>query len=85
MARKKKRRSFPKTHRFKVGDKVVFKHAGSVRIGHVTELTREADRHATYTVTTSGNNRIYPCLGLDGSKACGYIINNDIKKYTKAN
>ena len=71
MARKKK---FPKRHKFKLGDKVVFRHAGSTRVGTVTELTRESDSHATYTVTVSSNGRIYPCLGLDGSKDLGYVI-----------
>ena len=74
MPKKKKKNSKPKRHKFKVGDKVAFRHAGSTRIGNVLELTRETDNHATYTVTTSGNGMIYPCLGLDGSKPLGYII-----------
>lgn len=71
MSRKKIK--LPKTHKYKIGELVKFRHAGSTRIGRVTELTKETD-HATYTVMTSGNNRIYPCLGLDGSKDLGYII-----------
>ena len=83
MARRKKRKTFPKTHRFKIGATVIFRHAGSTRIGNVTEHTRESDRHATYTVTTSGNGRIYPCLGLDGSKPTGYIISKITNEYNK--
>lgn len=74
MAGRKKRDNKPKRHKFKIGDVVRFRHAGSTRTGQVTELTKENDQHATYTVTTSGNGRIYPCLGLDGSKPLGYII-----------
>ena len=79
----RKKPKFPKTHKFKIGDRVIFKHAGSYRVGTVTELTREITRHATYTVSTSGNNRIYPCLGLDGSKDAGYIISDETKQYNK--
>ena len=69
----RKKSKLPKTHRYKIGDIVRFRHAGSTRYGKVTELTKESD-HATYTVTTSGNDRVYPCLGLDGSKELGYVI-----------
>lgn len=69
----RKKIKLPKTHKYKIGDIVRFRHAGSIRYGQVTELTKETD-HATYTVMTSGNDRVYPCLGLDGSKELGYII-----------
>lgn len=70
----KKRPVKPKRHKCKIGDVVKFKFAGSFHYGEVIELTKEKDGHATYTVTTSGNNMIYPCLGLNGSKETGYII-----------
>ena len=68
-----KKKHIPTTHKFKVDDRVVFKFAGSWHVGHVIELTTENDGHATYTATTSGNGRIYPCLGIDGSKETGWI------------
>lgn len=69
---KKIRRVTPKTHKCKIGDIVKFKHAGRVRTGETTELTKQADGHATYTVVSQGV--IYPELGLNGSKWMGYII-----------
>jgi hypothetical protein len=82
--RRKKKKKFPKTHKFKVGETVIFRHAGSTRIGNVIEHTRESDRHATYTVSTSGNSRVYPCLGLDGSKPTGFIISDITNEYNKS-
>lgn len=70
MSRKK---AVPTKHKSMVGDIVKFKHAGSWRTGKVIELTTQSDGHATYTVSTSANGRIYPCLGLNGSKVEGYI------------
>jgi hypothetical protein len=70
MAKKKDK---PKRHKYKIGDVVNFKFAGSWHIGEVMELTKENDGHATYTATTSGNGRIYPRLGLDGSCETGWI------------
>ena len=70
---KRKRNKIPKRHKYKLGDIVIFKFAGSWRKGKVIELTRQPDNHATYTCMTSGNNRIYPQLGLDGSKETGWI------------
>lgn len=76
---RRKSKNVPKRHKFKIGDVVKFRHAGSTRTGKVIELTRESDQHATYTVTTSADGIIYPCLGLDGSKPVGNIITNDSK------
>lgn len=76
---RKKGKKVPKTHKFKIGDVVKFRHAGSTRTGKVIELTKESDQHATYTVTTSADGIIYPCLGVDGSKPVGNIITNDKK------
>lgn len=64
----KKKKTIPKRHRFKVGDKVVFYFAGSFRTGAVDELTNESDGHATYIVKCLARGRIYPCLGIDESK-----------------
>lgn len=72
MSRKKPKRH--KRHKFKLGDVVTFKHAGSWRKGQVTELTKETGGWATYTVTVSGNGRIYPCLGINGEKESGWIL-----------
>lgn len=70
MARKKQ---VPKKHKFKIGDRVIFKFAGSWHVGQIIELTTENDGHATYTATTSANGRIYPCLGINGSKEVGWV------------
>ena len=75
------KKRIPKRHKYKVGDRVKFRHAGSTRTGRVTELTKGTDGHATYTVVTSGNNRIYPCLGLDKSKECGYVMTKPTSAY----
>jgi hypothetical protein len=69
----KKKNKFPTKHKYKVGDIVVFKFAGSWHRGEVIELTTQVNGHATYTTTTSANGRIYPCLGLDGSSDTGWI------------
>ena len=68
-----KKKQVPKQHKYKVGDRVVFKFAGSWHVGQVIELTTESDGHATYTATTSANGRIYPCLGTNGSKDIGWV------------
>lgn len=69
-----KKKPVPKRHRYKVGDVVKFKFAGSYHTGEVLELTKEPDGHATYTATTSANGRIYPCLGINNSKPVGWIV-----------
>jgi hypothetical protein len=74
MARREKKSTRSKTHRVKIGDIVKFKHAGRYRLGKVIELTRDVGGYATYTTMTSGNNRIYPCLGINGEKDSGFII-----------
>ena len=76
MVRRKKKR-LPKTHRYKIGQLVVFRFAGSTRTGNVIELTKEDDKHATYTVKSS--EVIYPCLGLNGSKDIGNILSKETK------
>ena len=83
----KKKKKIPKRHRYKVDDRVVFKFAGSTRVGVVIELTKESTGHATYTVITTGvRNRIYPCLGLDTSKDAhlGNILTEPTKQLNKA-
>lgn len=75
----KKKKIIPKRHRYKVGDKVIFIHAGSYRGGKVMELTKESDGHATYIVKCLGIGRIYPCLGLDGSKDY-YVMTKETKE-----
>ena len=69
---RKKRKKIIKRHKVKTGESVQFKHAGTKRIGSVTELTKDPDGSATYTVEAHGI--IYPCLGINGSKWTGYII-----------
>lgn len=80
--RKKKRKIYPKRHRYKVGDKVVFKFAGKTRTGNVVELTKEdvglkVNVHATYVAECYGIQ--YPCLGIDDSKEFGNILTKDTK------
>jgi hypothetical protein len=80
--RKKKRKTYPARHRYKVGDKVVFRFAGKTRTGSVVELTREdvgvnENVHATYVAECYGIQ--YPCLGVDGSKEFGNILTKDTK------
>ena len=70
MARKKK--YIPKRHRFSVNDQVKFHFAGAYKTGTVTELTKELNGHATYTVETHGV--IYPCLGFKDSKDHGNVL-----------
>ena len=72
MVRKKKQ--IPTKHKFKIGDVVKFKFAGSWHVGQIIELTKENDGHATYTTTTSANGRIYPCLGINESKETGWVL-----------
>lgn len=62
-----------KTHRLRVGDRARFKHAGRFRTGVVTELTRDPNGEATYTMCTSGDGRVYPRLGTNGSKWMGWV------------
>jgi len=69
----KSKKQIPKRHKFKIGDVVTFKFAGSWHKGPVVELTYDNDGHATYTATTSANGRIYPCLGIDQSKEVGWV------------
>ena len=78
-----KRKSYPKRHKHSVGDTVVFVFAGSKRIGRVIERTFEEvgsdpNGHATYVI--SACNKIYPCVGLDGSKEFGNIISHDTRQ-----
>ena len=85
MKRRGKRKSYPKTHKFAIGDKVVFVFAGSKRIGNIIEKTWEEvgvnpKGHATYVVK-SGKFE-YPCVGVDGSKEFGNIITIDTRAGT---
>jgi len=78
----RKRKTYPKRHRYKVGDKVVFRFAGKTRKGSVVELTREdvglkVNAHATYVAEVYGIQ--YPCLGIDDSKVFGNILTEDTK------
>lgn len=66
-------KKIPKRHKRNLGDRVYFVHAGSVRKGTITELTKESNGHATYTVE-GDDSKIYPCLGVDQSKPTMYII-----------
>ena len=75
----RKKKIVPKRHRFKLNDRVIFLHAGSFRAGTVIELTNEVDGHATYTVRCLGIGRIYPCLGIDGSKDY-YVMSKETKE-----
>jgi len=79
---RKNKKIYPKRHRYRVGDPVVFRFAGTTRTGTVSELTREdvginADVHATYVAKALGIE--YPCLGIDGSKEFGNILTEDTK------
>ena len=83
MRRKGKRKSYPKRHTYKINDVVVFTFAGSKRIGRIIERTWEdvgvkLNVHATYVIESTG--KIYPCVGVDGSKEFGNIISFDTKK-----
>ena len=74
------RKKYPKRHKYAIGDTVVFVFAGSKRIGRVIEKTWEevgvdSKGHATYVISSSG--KVYPCVGLDGSKEFGSIISFD--------
>jgi len=80
--RKKKKKTYPKRHRYKVGDKVVFRFAGKTRVGNVIELTKEdvgmkVNVHATYVAECYGIQ--YPCLGINDSKEFGNILTEDTK------
>ena len=80
--KKNKQKTYPKNHRYEVGDKVIFRFAGKTRTGIVVELTREdvglqENVHATYVATCYGIQ--YPCLGIDDSKALGNILTEDTK------
>ena len=83
MKRRGKRKSYPKTHKFAIGDKVGFVFAGSKRIGYIIEKTWEEvgvnpKGHATYVIQSE--SKIYPCVGVDGSKEFGNIISFDTKE-----
>ena len=85
MKRRGKRKSYPKRHKYAIGDNVVFVFAGSKKIGRVIEKTWEEvgvnpKAHATYVISSA--NRIYPCVGLDGSKEFGNIISTDTRMGT---
>ena len=61
---------------------MVFVHAGSKRIGRVIEQTWEEvgvnpKGHATYVIQSG--DKIYPCIGIDGSKEFGNIISAETK------
>jgi len=78
----KKRKTYPKRHRYKVGDQVVFRFAGKTRKGSVVELTKEdvglkVNVHATYVAECYGIQ--YPCLGINDSKEFGNILTEDTK------
>ena len=82
MKRRGRRTKYPKRHKFSIGDKVIFVFAGSKRIGWVIERTWEEvgvdpKGHATYVVASG--DKIYPCVGVDGSKEFGNIITEDTK------
>ena len=68
---------------FLVNDIVVFVFAGSKRIGKIIELTWEEvglnqKGHATFVIKSG--SKIYPCVGVDGSKEFGNIISFDTKE-----
>jgi hypothetical protein len=78
----KKKKIYPKRHRYKLSTEVIFRFAGSTRRGNIIELTREdvglkENVHATYVVESNGIQ--YPCLGIDGSKDFGNILTEDTK------
>ena len=80
MKRRGKRKNYPKRHKYSIDDKVVFVFAGSKRIGWVIEKTWEEvgvspRGHATYVIRSG--DKIYPCVGLDGSKEVGSILSED--------
>jgi hypothetical protein len=82
MKRRGKRKNYPKRHKFSINDKVIFVFAGSKRIGWVIERTWEEvgidpKGHATYVIASG--DKIYPCVGVDGSKEFGNIITEDTK------
>jgi hypothetical protein len=90
----KKKKIYPKRHRYKIDTEVIFRFAGSTRRGNIIELTREdvglkENVHATYVVESKGIQ--YPCLGINDSKDFGNILTEDtklgypIKKYGTTN
>ncbi len=75
-----RRKNYPRRHRYSVGSVVVFVFAGSKRMGRIIEKTWEdvgmnPRGHATYVI--SSGDKIYPCVGTDGSKEFGNIISHD--------
>lgn len=83
MKRKGRRKSYPKRHTYKINDVVVFVFAGSTRIGSILERTWEEvgvnpKGHATYVIKSG--DKIYPCVGVDGSKEFGNILSVDTKE-----
>jgi hypothetical protein len=75
-----RRKKYPRRHKYAIGATVVFIFAGSKRIGRIIEKTWEevgvdSKGHATYVISSGG--KIYPCVGLDGSKEFGSIISFD--------
>ena len=73
-----------KTHRYKIGDRVVIRHgACGAQTGCITKLTWYPVRvgqstRATYTVKGS-DNLMYPLLGLDKESIVGNICTKDTK------
>lgn len=77
------KKNYPKRHTYKINDIVVFVFAGSKRIGKIIELTWEEvglnpKGHATFVIKSG--SKIYPCVGVDGSKEFGNIISFDTKE-----
>jgi len=69
---KRKKKKIPTRHKFRIGDMVGFIFAGTTRVGKIIELTKEENKHATYTITSK--DIIYPCIGLVDSKDVGNIV-----------
>jgi len=65
-----------KTHKYKVGDRVIFRHAsiGTPQIGTITKLTWYPCKEKKATYTAKGDNGvIYPLLMLDAESDVGNI------------
>ena len=69
-------------YKYKVGQWVILRHAGSYFSGVITKQTfykapqANAKPKATYTVK-GDNGFIYPCLGVDGTMQFGNILSED--------
>ena len=71
-------------HKYKIGAKVILRHAGSYATGIVTKHTtftpNRVNAKPIYTYTVKGNNGfIYPLLGVDGTMSAGNILSKDTK------